>query len=222
MIHQETLDFLKNLSENNTKEWFHDHKTDYQKYKENYLQTADYLLQGLQKHDAKLKALEAKKCLFRINRDIRFSLDKSPYKTNMGIWFSRDQQNPYAPGYYFHLDLKKSFLAGGVYCPDANTLKMIRKEIAFFYDDLETIIADKRFKSTFNDFDRSINNMLKTSPKGYESTHPAIDFLRLKSFTTSFSFNANDALKSDFLDNSINQLALLKPLNEFLERANFE
>jgi|688.fasta_scaffold12366_2 uncharacterized protein (TIGR02453 family) len=222
MINHSTLDFLKNLTENNNKEWFHDHKKAYQNYKDNYLETADYLLQGLKKHDPKLEYLEAKKCIFRINRDIRFSLDKSPYKTNMGIWLSRDRKNPFASGYYFHLDLKESFLAGGVYCPDANALKMIRKEIAFYYEDLNVILSDKRYKATFNDFDRDVKNMLKTSPKGYESTHPAIDFLRLKSFTTTHHFKAEEALKPNFIDQAIDQLSLLKPLNEFLDRAYFE
>lgn len=222
MIAQKSIDFLKELNENNNKEWFHAHKKDYDLYKQNYLATAEYLLNGLKQIDPDLAYLEPKKCIFRINRDIRFSKDKSPYKTNMGIWMSKNRQNPFSAGYYFHLDLKESFLAGGVYCPDANALKLIRKEMAFFHEDLEKIINAKPFKSTFKDFDRDTNNVLKTSPKGYDANHPAIDFLRLKSFTTSHFFNYEEAFKPNFLDDAIQKLGLLKPLNDFLERAYFE
>lgn len=222
MISNHTLDFLSKLSENNNKEWFHDHKKDYQLYKENYLETAAYLLNGLKVIDPDLSYLEPKKCIFRINRDIRFSKDKSPYKSNMGIWMSKNRQNPFSAGYYFHLDLKESFLAGGVYCPDANALKLIRKEIAFFQEDLQAILEEKSFKSTFKNFDRDANNVLKTSPKGYDINHPAIDFLRLKSFTTSHYFDKNEALEPNFLDEAILKLSHLKPLNNFLERAYLE
>ena len=221
MIVQTSIDFLKNLSENNNKEWFHANKKDYELYKQNYLLVAEFLLNGLKQIDPDLSYLEPKKCIFRINRDIRFSKDKSPYKTNMGIWMSKNRQNPFSAGYYFHLDSKNSFLAGGVYCPDANALKLIRKEIAFFYEDLQNILDVKAFKTTFKDFDRDINNILKTSPKGYEADHPAIHFLKLKSFTTTHYFDYKEALKPDFMKKIIKQLSCLKPLNDFLERAYF-
>jgi uncharacterized protein (TIGR02453 family) len=222
MINQTSIEFLKNLSENNNKDWFHANKKDYELYKQNYLIIAEYLLNGLKKIDPDLSYLEPKKCIFRINRDIRFSKDKSPYKTNMGIWMSKSRQNSFSAGYYFHLDLKNSFLAGGVYCPDANALKLIRKEIAYFHEDLQNILDVKAFKTTFKDFDRDINNMLKTSPKGYETDHPAIHFLKLKSFTTTHHFDYKEALQPHFMEEIIQKLSYLKPLNDFLERAYFE
>jgi uncharacterized protein (TIGR02453 family) len=98
--------------------------------------------------------LEVKNCTFRINRDIRFSKDKSPYKTNMGVWFTQNKNRKNSPGYYIHYEKGNSFIAGGVWCPEANELKQIRKEIEFFHDDLDRIVANKNFKKEFGEFTR--------------------------------------------------------------------
>ena len=96
--------------------------------------------------DRTLEALEVKNCIFRINRDIRFSKDKSPYKTYIGVWLSQNKNQKSSPGYYIHYEKGNSFIAGGVWCPESNELKKIRKEINFFYEDLQTIVSDNKFK----------------------------------------------------------------------------
>ena len=112
-----------------------------------------------------------------------------------------------------------SFIAGGFYCPEAEDLKKVRKEIAFFYEDLEEIINEKTFKKEFTDFDRNETNLLKNPPRGYEKEHPAIEFLKLKSFETSQKFDIEEVLKEDFVAKMTQKLIVLKPLNDFINRA---
>src|SRR5690606_31944430 len=182
MISKESLKFLSDIKKNNNREWFHANKPRYEKYKKEYQSVVGEILQEMQKYDPSLKHLEIKDCQFRINRDIRFSADKSPYKTNMAIWMSAGQKNTNLAGYYIHIEPGASFVAGGVYWPESADLKKIRNEIAFFHDDLVKIVSDKKFKTEFGELDRDENNSLKTAPKGFEKDHPAIEFLKLKYF----------------------------------------
>ena len=96
--------------------------------------------------DASLELLEVKNCTFRINRDIRFSNNKDPYKTHMGVWMNTNRGNNNGPGYYIHIEKGNCFFAGGMYSPENNDLRKIRKEISFFYEDLEAILDDEKFK----------------------------------------------------------------------------
>jgi uncharacterized protein (TIGR02453 family) len=176
-------------------------------------------LSELKPLDKSLEPLDIKNCTFRINRDIRFSKDKSPYKTNMGVWFTQNKNKKNSPGYYIHFEKGKSFIAGGVWCPDATELKQIRKEIEFFHDDLETIVTDKNFKKEFDKLDRDENNVLKKAPKDFDPNHPAIEFLKLKSFTASHKIDDSIFTKQDFSKKIAQKLIALKPLNDFLSRA---
>jgi uncharacterized protein (TIGR02453 family) len=137
----------------------------------------------------------------------------------MGIWMSTGRKNTNLAGYYIQLEPDNSFLTGGSYWPDASDLKKIRREIAFFYDDLEGIIKKQPFKGIFGDLDRNEENQLKTAPKDYDKDHPAIAYLKLKYFTATQPIS-NDLLNSTALVTTVcNKLQALKPLNEFLNRA---
>lgn len=218
MITKEALQFLNDLIANNNTEWMHANKKRYENYKKDYHNFIGSILTEMKKLDKSLEPLEVKNCTFRINRDIRFSKDKSPYKTNMGVWMSQDRTQKNAPGYYIHYEPRNCFVAGGVWCPEANELKKIRKEIEFFYDDLEEIVSNKNFKKEFGQLDRSENNVLKKAPKDFEANHPAIEFLKLKSFTTSVKINESVFTEADFSKKIAAKLILLKPLNDFLKR----
>lgn len=218
MITKEALKFLNDLIANNNTEWMHANKKRYENYKKDYHNFIGSILTEMKKLDKSLEPLEVKNCTFRINRDIRFSKDKSPYKTNMGVWMSQDRTQKNAPGYYIHYEPGNCFVAGGVWCPEANELKKIRKEIEFFYDDLEEIVSNKNFKKEFGQLDRSENNVLKKAPKDFEANHPAIEFLKLKSFTTSVKINESVFTEADFSKKITAKLILLKPLNDFLKR----
>jgi len=217
MIAKESLKFITDLKKNNDRDWFIANKTRYDVYKENYHNLIASFLETMIPLDDSLKNLTVKNCAFRINRDIRFSKDKTPYKTHLGIWMSAGQKNTNLAGYYIHIEPSASFLAAGVYWPEAADLKKIRKEIAFFHDELDAIVKDKKFSSAFGALDTS--HALKTAPKGYEKDHEAIEYLKLKSFTATAKIDDKILLDADFVKKVSEKLILLKPLNGFLNRA---
>lgn len=219
MITKEALQFLADLIANNNTEWMHENKKRYESYKKDYHNFITSVLTEMKPLDKSLEPLEVKNCTFRINRDIRFSKDKSPYKTNMGIWMSQNKNRKNSPGYYIHYEKGNSFIAGGVWCPEPNELKLIRKEIEFFYDDLEAIVSNKNFKKEFNELDKSENNILKKAPKDFDPNHPAIEFLKLKSFTASSKIDDKLFTDKDFSKIIAQKLITLKPMNDFLSRA---
>ncbi|MGV9004343.1 DUF2461 domain-containing protein [Flavobacterium sp.] len=219
MITKEALEFLKDLIANNNTEWMHANIKRYESYKKDYHNYITSILEELKPLDKTLELLEVKNCTFRINRDIRFSKDKSPYKSNMGVWFTQNKKRKNAPGYYIHFEKGNSFIAGGVWCPDTSELRQIRKEIEFFHEDLEKIIGNKYFKKEFGDIDIDDKNKLKKAPKGYEPNHPAIEFLKLKSFTASEKIDDKLFTDKDFSKVIAQKLIALKPFNDFLTRA---
>jgi len=219
MMTKEALQFLEDLIANNNTEWMHANKKRYENYKKDYHNYIASILAEIKPLDKSLEPLEVKNCTFRINRDIRFSKDKSPYKTNMGVWFTQNKFRKNSPGYYIHFEKGNSFIAGGVWCPEADELKRIRKEIAFFYDDLEAIVNDKIFKKEFGELTRDENNTLKKAPKDFDANHPAIEFLKLKSYTASQKIEDKDFLDKNFSKIVAQKLIVLKPLNDFLNRA---
>ncbi len=219
MLSKDSLQFLDDLKANNNRDWFLDNKKQYEVFKKDYQQLVADFLDAMKPLDPTLEMLEVKNCTFRINRDIRFSKDKSPYKDHVGIWMSSGAKGMNRSGYYVHIARTGSFIAGGFYCPEAEDLKKVRKEIAFFHEDLEEIMNNKSFQKEFGDFDRNENNLLKNPPRGYEKDHPAIEFLKLKSFETSQKFNIEEVLKEDFVSKMTQKLIVLKPLNDFINRA---
>lgn len=219
MITKEALKFLEDLIANNNTDWMHANKKRYDVYKKDYHNFIGGILSEMKNLDPKLEPLEIKNCTFRINRDIRFSKDKSPYKTNMGVWFTQNKFRKNSPGYYIHYEKGNCFIAGGVWCPEPNELKLIRKEIEFFYDDLNNILSDKDFKKEFGDLTRNENEMLKKAPKDIEPNHPAIENLKLKSFTASQKIDDNLFTDNNFNKVIAKKLIALKPLNDFLCRA---
>jgi uncharacterized protein (TIGR02453 family) len=219
MITKEALLFLEDLIANNNTDWMHANKKRYENYKKDYHNFIASLLEEMKPLDKTLEPLEIKNCTFRINRDIRFSKDKSPYKTNMGVWFTQNKFRKNSPGYYVHFEKGNCFIAGGVWCPEPDELKRIRKEIAFFYEDLETIVNHKTFKSEFKTMTRDESNTLKKAPKDFDPNHPAIEFLKLKSFTASAKIDDALFTDKDFSKTVAQKLMALKPLNDFLNRA---
>ncbi|MBP6181922.1 DUF2461 domain-containing protein [Flavobacterium sp.] len=219
MLSKDTLQFLDDLKANNNRDWFLENKKRYEGVKKEYQQLVSDLLDAMKPMDSSLEMLEVKNCTFRINRDIRFSKDKTPYKSHLGVWLSSGAKGLNRSGYYIHLEKGASFIAGGLYCPEAEDLKKMRKEIAYFHDDLEAILEEKNFKKEFKDFDRNEKNMLKNPPRGYEKEHPAIEFLKLKSFESSQRIDISEVTKKDFVAIMSKKLITLKPLNDFINRA---
>ncbi|HEY1196036.1 DUF2461 domain-containing protein [Flavobacterium sp.] len=219
MLTKESLQFLDDLRKNNNREWFQENKKRYEVFKKDYHQLVSDFLDEMKPLDPSLELLEVKNCTFRINRDIRFSKDKSPYKAHLGVWMSTGAKGANRAGYYVHIEKGASFIAGGFYSPEAEDLKKVRKEIAFFYDDLQEILNDKNFKKEFGNLDINENNSLKSMPRGYEKDHPAIEYLKLKSFTATQVYNVSEVLEKDFVKKMSQKLIALKPLNDFINRA---
>jgi uncharacterized protein (TIGR02453 family) len=219
MLTKESLQFLDDLKKNNNREWFQDNKKRYEIFKKDYHQLVSDFLDAMKPLDPSLELLEVKNCTFRINRDIRFSKDKSPYKAHLGVWLSSGAKGQNRSGYYVHIEKGASFIAGGFYSPEPDQLKKVRKEIAFFYDDLEAILKDKNFRKEFGNLDIDENNSLKNPPRGYEKEHPAIGFLKLKSFTATQKYDISEVTQKDFVAKMSQKLIALKPLNEFINRA---
>ena len=219
MLTKDSVQFLEDLRANNNRAWFIDNKKRYEVFKKDYQKLVGDFLDVMKPLDPSLEMLEVKNCTFRINRDIRFSKDKSPYKDHLGVWMSSGVKGNNRSGYYIHIGQSESFIAGGLYCPEAEDLKKVRKEIAYFHEDLEEILKNKNFKAAFGDFDRNESNVLKNPPRGYEKEHPAIEFLKLKSFETSQKFDGAEVTKEDFVAKMSKRLILLKPLNDFINRA---
>ena len=219
MLSKETLQFLDDLKANNNRDWFVENKKRYEAFKKDYQQLVADLLDAMKPLDPSLEMLEVKNCTFRINRDIRFSKDKTPYKSHLGIWLSSGAKGLNRSGYYIHLEKGASFIAGGLYCPESEDLKKMRKEIAYFHDDLEAILVEKDFEMEFGDFDRNEKDTLKNPPRGYDKEHPAIELLKLKSFESSQKIEFSAAGKKDFVGVMSQKLIALKPLNDFINRA---
>jgi uncharacterized protein (TIGR02453 family) len=218
MISKHLLKFLEDLKANNNRDWFLENKKKYEEFKKDYQQLIRGFLEIMKPQDANLELLEVKNCAFRINRDIRFSKNKAPYKTHLGIWMNTNQGNKNGPGYYIHIEKGSSFIAGGIYSPEADDLKKIRKEIAFFYDDLDEILKDKNFKKHYSGLDKNETNSLKNGPKDFDKEHPAIEFLKLKSFVAVQNIADAELLNENFVKTTAEKLIVLKPLLEFLNR----
>lgn len=219
MLSKDTLQFLDDLKANNNREWFLENKKRYEIFKKDYHQLIADFLDIMKPLDPSLELLEVKNCTFRINRDIRFSKDKSPYKAHLGIWISSGAKGMNRSGYYVHIEKGASFIAGGFYSPEAEDLKKVRKEIAYFYDDLEEILNNPTFRKEYSSLDVNETNSLKTAPKDYEKDHPAIQYLKLKSYTATQKYDISEVTKKDFVEKMSKKLIALKPLNDFINRA---
>jgi uncharacterized protein (TIGR02453 family) len=216
MLAKEAVKFIDDLALNNATEWMHANKKRYEAYKKDYHQYIGTVLSEMKLLDPALANLEIKKCTFRINRDIRFSKNKLPYKTNIGIWLPTSSSKN-APGYYVHFEKGNCFVAGGMYCPDPVDLKKIRKEIEFFHEDLEAILTDKSFISVYKSVDET--NKLKKAPKDFDIDHPAIELLKFKSYTAVQKIEEKMFFEEDFAHKIAQKMIVLKPLNDFLRRA---
>jgi uncharacterized protein (TIGR02453 family) len=217
MIEQSTLDFLKKLKKNNNKEWFDKNRDKYLQAKQNVEEFTALLIKEIAKFNPAVGTLNPKSCVFRIFRDVRFAKDKSPYKLNMGAYISEGGKKGNKAGYYLHIQPGgQSFLAGGMYMPEAPLLNAIRQEIDYNTDEFKKIIGKKSFKITFGELE---GEKLKTVPKGYDKNHPDIELLKYKSYIVWHKLDDKELTQKDFLKKSASVFKELHPFNIFLNRA---
>jgi uncharacterized protein (TIGR02453 family) len=214
-IKQSTLDFLNNLKFNNNRDWFLKNRSLYTEAKFNFESFVQEIINKMTEFEPIIKGLEVKNCVYRINRDIRFSNDKSPYKSHFGAFIVRGgkKNGDKFAGFYFHVEPGSSILAGGAYMPPAPWLASIREKIDEQPAEINKIISDKAFIKYFGKLD---GERLKTSPKGYRSDHPQIELLRLKSYLVVNEVSDKDVLKSGYSDHVLSVFKAMKPLNDFL------
>jgi uncharacterized protein (TIGR02453 family) len=210
-IHKSGFDFLLKLKKNNDRDWFNTNKATCQKELELVEQFAEALLRELRITD-EIETPSGKKCLHRIYRDIRFSNDKTPYKTNWSGNFKRATKFRRG-GYYFHLEPGNSYLAGGFWAPNPQDIKRIRDEIAFDAGPLRKILKSKSFISTFGALQ---GEQLKTAPKGFEADHEAIDLLRYKQFLLIKRFADKEVLSEGFLKEAAATFRNMRPFFDYM------
>jgi uncharacterized protein (TIGR02453 family) len=218
MLLPTTIEFLKELKINNSKPWFDLNRKRYDIAKSDYISLAGNILEQMKDVDPSLDMVTPKDCIFRINRDVRFSADKSPYKTNLGIALHPGGKKFNLAAYYLHIEPGHSFIGGGLWMPEAPLLSKVRKEVHYFYHDLVDILSNPVYKKTFGSLDVEEGQKLSRPPKGYEAEDPAIEFLKLKSFTASTPL-PDEMLTSDKLvPHIIDTFTILKPLIGFINR----
>jgi len=217
MLKKESLQFIKDLAENNNREWFAVHKPLYEEAKADVLKLVASIIPELAKVDPLIAVdLDPKKCLMRIYRDVRFSKNKDPYKNNFGVWFSARSKGGNEPGYYLHIQPGKSFLAGGYWMPEAPHLKLIRQEIDYNIDDFKGIVNSKSFTAAFK---LGTENALKNAPKGYDPNDPNIEFLKLKSFEATLKMGDEEFYDASIVSKLIDSYKIIYPLVAFLRNA---
>jgi uncharacterized protein (TIGR02453 family) len=220
MLQPSTLKFLRDLKKNNTKEWFEKNRKVYEAAKEDFSLLINSVITQVSKKDAGVASLTAKDCLFRINRDVRFSKNKAPYKSNMGASIIHGGKKSNLAGYYFHLEPGgKSFVGGGRYMVEPDMLKKIRQEIDYSWNEFNKIIKNKKFTACYGDLQKGEDWSLSREPKGYEKGNPAIDYIKLKSWVAIAPISDADLTDKTLVNKIALAFETLQPLLIFLNQA---
>lgn len=217
MITKNTIDFLSELKDNNNRDWFLMHKNQYEIVKNEIKNLTLELLNVLKTMDVELLSLEPKDCTYRIYRDIRFSKDKTPYKTHIGIFVARGGKNSSNPGYYLHIEPDQSFVGGGLYLPPPDVLKNVRQEIYYNVEEFNGIINSHEFSKFYNglsDFER-----LKNPPKGYDAEFEYIDLLKNKSFVVASPISDEFLINKNCLSHLTEAFNAMHPFVKFLYKS---
>lgn len=209
--------FLSELKNNNTKDWFDANRKRYELLRKSWIAFINELIKEIAHFDPDFGRLDGKDCIFRINKDIRFSKDKSPYKTNFGASINLGGKKEFIGGYYLHFAPEERFCAGGIYMPSPEKLAAMRQEIDYNFDDFLKIVQNqsalKRFKALEGE-------KLSRPPKGYDAANPAIDFLKMKSFIWTEQLPLSQFSLPTIVKDLCASFAAMKPLNDFIRNAN--
>ena len=216
-MREQILNFLAELKRNNDRDWFMEHKGEYEKAKKAFEALVNEMIPAIREIDPSIDMITAKDCVFRIYRDVRFSKDKSPYKPNMGAYIAKGGKNSIYAGYYIHAEPGQSFLAGGIWMPPAESLKKIREEIYYNVEEFKNIIHHKNFRKYYEGFDDEYK--LVNPPKGYSKDFPDIDLLKYKSYAVLTSVEDGLFTSGNYVEYAMEAFKQLHKLNEFLNRA---
>jgi uncharacterized protein (TIGR02453 family) len=211
---KELFGFLRELRENNNREWFKANKERYEALLKSHVDVVQQLIDRIAQFDPEIARLDAKSCIYRIHRDIRFSNDKTPYKTHFGAYMTGfgGRTSPYG-GYYLHVEPDNSFLSGGVWCPDPKMLKKLRQDIYGNIDEFTAILENAKFKQVFGSLE---GDMLQRMPDGFPKDCPYDYILKHKYFVVSSEKPEAFFEKEKWLDEAAADFKVLYPFNKFL------
>ena len=218
MISAKTLNFLRALKKNNNRDWFNKNKSSYEEANTDFKTFVDELIREVAKFDKAVGSLEAKDCVFRIYRDVRFSKDKSPYKTHFGahIVAGGKKMEMGRAGYYMHISPGECFLAGGAHVPPSEWINAIRKEIHYNAKELKKVINGKDFIKYFG---KISGEKLSSVPRGYDKTHPDIELLKHKSLLAVHNMSEKKVVEKDFLSHCAKVFKAMQPFDKFLNQS---
>lgn len=218
MITKNIIRFLTSIKKNNNKAWLDANRSLYDSSKEEFIATVGDILKGIIAFDNAYANLTPKDCIFRLNRDVRFSKEKHPYKTNYAAYFNPAGKKGDGAGYYIHIEPGKSFAAAGLWQPPTEHLAKIRQEIDYNFDEWKKIMNEKKFKQSFtNGF--SMSDALVRAPKGYEESNPAIAYLKMKNFVATRSFTDAELQDKNFVKTLVKTFEAAKPFTGFINRS---
>jgi len=213
---KQVLNFLSELKKNNNKEWFDENRDWYQESRKKVLFLTEVIIHEVAKFDPEISNQDPKDCVFRIFRDVRFALDKTPYKTNMGSYIAKGGRKSISAGYYVHIEPGGSFVGGGSYCPPADALKTFRTEIFDHPEDFKQLVFNDSFHKLYPVM---YDDKLKTAPKGFPKDFPDIDLLKYKSFAFTSTLDDSVVASEAYVGKIVAAMKELYPVNRFLNAA---
>jgi uncharacterized protein (TIGR02453 family) len=208
------FNFLTTLEQHNERAWFKQNRECYESALKNVEEFVTELIAGISSFDSSIADQEAKRCIFRIYRDVRFSPDKRPYKTHFGAYIAMQGKRSNYAGYYLHLQPAMSAIGGGLWCPETTLLKKIREELYYTPEDMLQIIENKDFKSTFGKL-MDIDTM-KRPPRNYPADFEHIRLLLYRHFCVQQAVTNTEVLASGFLQKCIKTCESMFPLINYL------
>lgn len=219
---EEIIQFLRDLSCNNNREWFTENKKRYVEVQKKWYAFCEDLIAAIGKYDSDISPLTIKDCTYRIYRDTRFSTDKSPYKTHFGVFLAKGGKKSMHAGYYFHVGTGGSneyphchMLAAGNYCYAPEAVKILREDISYDWQEFKENVLDVADPA----FSVDMDGALKRVPKDYPADAPYADFMRLKSFSLVTTLNDDFILRQNLVERISELFRTAKPFNDYINRA---
>ncbi|MDH6535455.1 DUF2461 domain-containing protein [Parabacteroides sp. 52] len=212
-MNAEIIQFLRELRENNNRPWFQENKERYEVLRKSFTSVVQELIDKISVFDPEIKGLEAKNCLFRIYRDIRFSPNKLPYKTHFAAYIAKGGRNSEYAGYYFHLEPDNCLLSGGIWMPPSKLLKMLRQDIYDQIDEFTAILEDPSFKKAFPTLE---GDVLTRMPVGFPADSPYGHILKHKDFSVISNRPDSFFLQKNWMDKAVEDYKKLQVFNRFL------
>lgn len=206
------FDFLNKLAINNNREWFHHNKGEFDELRALWINDIQRLISLMSKYDDTLNGVDAKDCVYRIYRNIRFSPNKLPYKTYFSAVIAQGGRKTLKGCCYLHVQPGESGLHGGIWCPEMPLLTRLRHEVEDNIDEFMTIINDVGFKERY----RLVGDSLKSMPKGFDKNSPYGEYIKKKEYLVSMPVRDDYFLDENWVERVANDFKFIKPFNDFL------